>query len=461
MTTEGPEHIHHPARAATTGAASAVLGAAVGAAGASMVWSHPHGPRSGTSRTAAARPGRSACICSSARTPPPRWWCPGTPPTAVSNPRVMLGTPTSGFGRTVAAETRTYRDAKSSTEVRVNHARLTNLTPDTDYVYAAVHDGTTPSWARCAPRRPGENRCASPVSATSPPRRWSSSASGGYGTDNIGSPAAGRHHGRDRATGPAVQPGQRRPVLRQPRRRPHPHLVGLVREQHPLGALPAVDAGSRQPRERIRQRANRLRRVSDRISLARFRVQPGNPRPVVLVHRRLGAGDQPQQRRCRLPGRRQLLRARLLGRRAKALAGNRTRRRAARPATSIGWWCACTRRRSPPPTQPTAPTWGSARNGCRCSTSTRSIWWCAATNTTTNVTPGARDTGTPKPERRFPSTPAPMSSTPRAGTVHLVIGGGGTSLAINALFFPQPQVPRVDRRRRRSIRRSGARRRYT
>lgn len=63
---------------------------------------------------------------------------------AVQNPRVMLGTPASGFGRVVSAETRTYRDAKSNTEVRVNHARLTNLTPDSDYVYAAVHDGADP-----------------------------------------------------------------------------------------------------------------------------------------------------------------------------------------------------------------------------------------------------------------------------------------------------------------------------
>ncbi len=39
---------------------------------------------------------------------------------AVRNPRVMLGTPTAGFGRTVAAETRAYRDAKSNNEVRVN-----------------------------------------------------------------------------------------------------------------------------------------------------------------------------------------------------------------------------------------------------------------------------------------------------------------------------------------------------
>ncbi len=63
---------------------------------------------------------------------------------AVRNPRVMLGTPTSGFGRVVAAETRTYRDAKSAVEVRVHHARLSGLGPDTDYVYAAVHDGAEP-----------------------------------------------------------------------------------------------------------------------------------------------------------------------------------------------------------------------------------------------------------------------------------------------------------------------------
>ena len=135
----------------------------------------------------------------------------------------------------------------------------------------------------------------------------------------------GKHHRRNRAPRAAVQFGQRRLVLRQSGRRPGAHLVGLVREQHPLGALPAVDAGGGQPRERIRQRANRLRRLPDLFRVARVRVQPGNPRPVVLVHCRLGAGGQPQQRRRRLPGRRQLLRARLLGRGAKALANKRTR----------------------------------------------------------------------------------------------------------------------------------------
>ena len=110
---------------------------------------------------------------------------------AVSNPRVLLGTPTSGFGQAVAAETRTYRDGKSNTEVRVNHARLTNLNPDTDYVYAAVHDGADPALGtvRTAPsgRKPlhftsfGDQ--STPMLDTVARRQ--------LGTDNIGSPAAG------------------------------------------------------------------------------------------------------------------------------------------------------------------------------------------------------------------------------------------------------------------------------
>ena len=110
---------------------------------------------------------------------------------AVGNPRVMLGTPTAGFGRTVAAETRTYRDAKSNTEVRVNHARLTNLTPDTEYVYAAVHDGANPE--------PGTVRTAP---SGRKPLRFTSFGDQGtptlgklvgdkYVTDNVGTPSAG------------------------------------------------------------------------------------------------------------------------------------------------------------------------------------------------------------------------------------------------------------------------------
>src|ERR1700760_854474 len=57
-------------------------------------------------------------------------WHSGT--AAVRNPRVMLGTPGAGLGRSVQAETATYRDAKSGSEIRVNHAHLNGLMPGTD-----------------------------------------------------------------------------------------------------------------------------------------------------------------------------------------------------------------------------------------------------------------------------------------------------------------------------------------
>ncbi|MFE2996773.1 fibronectin type III domain-containing protein [Nocardia sp. NPDC059246] len=63
---------------------------------------------------------------------------------SVTAPRVRYGTPEGGLGTSVAARTRTYRDAKSGIEVQVHHARLTGLTPDTTYIYAAAHDGATP-----------------------------------------------------------------------------------------------------------------------------------------------------------------------------------------------------------------------------------------------------------------------------------------------------------------------------
>ena len=111
---------------------------------------------------------------------------------AVQNPRVSLGTPLhpNSLAAPAPAETRTYRDAKSGTEVRVNHARLTNLTPDTDYVYAAAHDGTTPELerARTAPAGRKPLRFTSFGDQSTP--TLEKLASGGYGTDNPGSPAA-------------------------------------------------------------------------------------------------------------------------------------------------------------------------------------------------------------------------------------------------------------------------------
>jgi 3',5'-cyclic AMP phosphodiesterase CpdA len=103
----------------------------------------------------------------------------------------MLGTPTAGFGSTVAATTRIYRDAKSNTEVRVNHARLTGLSPDTDYVYAAVHDGTHPELGtvRTAPSGRKPLRFTSFGDQSTP--GMNKLSDGNYVSDNIGSFAAG------------------------------------------------------------------------------------------------------------------------------------------------------------------------------------------------------------------------------------------------------------------------------
>lgn len=176
-------------RLLTTSAVSAALGAGVGG-GAAVVWSHRGAPAFvyQPSRTGAppvsglhlqfGRQAGSEVVVS--------WHTVDT----IRNPRVMYGTPASGLGRTVAAETRTYRDAKSNTEVRVNHARLTGLSPDTDYVYAAVHDGAEPEMGtiRTAPigRKPFRFTSFGDQSTPTLVRM----PDGSYGTDNIGSPAS-------------------------------------------------------------------------------------------------------------------------------------------------------------------------------------------------------------------------------------------------------------------------------
>ena len=111
---------------------------------------------------------------------------------AVRNPRVLLGTPAAGFGSTAAAETRVYRDAQSGTEVRVNHARLAWLTPDTDYVYAAVHDGAAPELGtfRTAPRGRKPLTFTSFGDQSTPALNVARGAAT-YGSDSGGSPAAG------------------------------------------------------------------------------------------------------------------------------------------------------------------------------------------------------------------------------------------------------------------------------
>ena len=66
-------------------------------------------------------------------------------PTSVRRPRLRLGTgrPGVGFGQVVEADTRTYVDAKSGMEIFTHHAMLNGLRPDTSYSYSVFHDGSS------------------------------------------------------------------------------------------------------------------------------------------------------------------------------------------------------------------------------------------------------------------------------------------------------------------------------
>jgi hypothetical protein len=82
---------------------------------------------------------------------------------------------------------------------------------------------------------------------------------------------------------------------------------------------------------------------------------------------------------------------------------------------------------------------GSARNGCRCSTNTASTSWCAGTSTTYERSHPIRGQ-----EANPTLTPVPAASATDVintteGTVQMVIGGGGTSVPSNQLFFNPPQ----------------------
>ena len=109
----------------------------------------------------------------------------------VRNPRVMVGTPVDGLGRLVTAETVTYRDAASRSEVLVHHARLAGLEPETDYVYAAFHDGAGPEFGtvRTAPRGRAALRFTSFGDQSTP--TLDALVASAFGRDNRGSPAAG------------------------------------------------------------------------------------------------------------------------------------------------------------------------------------------------------------------------------------------------------------------------------
>jgi 3',5'-cyclic AMP phosphodiesterase CpdA len=73
---------------------------------------------------------------------------------SVRRPRIVLGHLDGKLERTVAARETSYTDAKSNQTVYAYHASLTSLQPGSAYLYAAVHDGAEPEFGtfRTVPR---------------------------------------------------------------------------------------------------------------------------------------------------------------------------------------------------------------------------------------------------------------------------------------------------------------------
>jgi hypothetical protein len=118
---------------------------------------------------------------------------------SVGRPRVLLGRPNGGLERTVDAETTSYVDAKTKQTVFAHHVTLGRLRADASYLYGAVHDGAEPRFStlRTAPRgrapltftsfgdqgTPTLGRTYDPPAGVTLPATL-------YVNDNLGSPAA-------------------------------------------------------------------------------------------------------------------------------------------------------------------------------------------------------------------------------------------------------------------------------
>jgi len=215
---------------------------------------------------------------------------------AVNNPRVMVGTPDDGVGRAVAAETVTYRDAASRTEIRVHHTKLTGLAPDSDYVYAAVHDGASPEvgTVRTAPRGRAPLRFTSFGDQSTP--TLDAMVASAFGSDNRGSPSAGDITTAVERVSPLFHLVNGDLCYAQPVPRPRQDVVGLVRE-----TIPDPRATGRGCLRRETMRTSWANgpigygAYQAYFALPDFRLRFGVARLVVRVHRRVGPGDQPGQ----------------------------------------------------------------------------------------------------------------------------------------------------------------------
>ena len=118
----------------------------------------------------------------------------------VTNARVMLGTLKGQLDRVVAATESRYTDAKSGQVIYAYHARLNQLKPNAEYLYSAVHDGAEPAFAtfRTAPHGRAKFTFTSFGDQATPtvghkykPPEGVTIENPPFVNDNLGSPAAG------------------------------------------------------------------------------------------------------------------------------------------------------------------------------------------------------------------------------------------------------------------------------
>ncbi len=356
----------------------------------------------------------------------------------------MLGTLHDGYGRQVQARTVTYRDAASGSEVSIHHAQVGGLAPGTEYLYAALHDGATPQPGlfRTAPRG------RAPFTFTS---------FGDQGTPTLGklyTPPAG-------VTLPSL-PTSTTTSARPPPATSWPAWSAIAPLFHLVnGDLCYANLAT----DRVRTWSDWFTNNSRSARFRPWMPAAGNHEnelgngPIGYGAYQsyfalpdvggdaetqglwyaftvgIGPRDQPEQRRRVLPGRRQLLRARVLRRCAEALARSGA---ASVPATTgrIDWIVVVMHQ----VVISTVDNFNGADRGIR------EEWVplfdkygvdlvvCGHEHHYERSHPirgqQPSDTLTPIPV----DTRTDVVDTSR-GTVHMVLGGGGTSAPSNALFF--------------------------
>src|SRR5215813_7517926 len=118
----------------------------------------------------------------------------------VQNPHVVLGHLDGKLEQTVEAKATSYTDAKSGQRVYAYHAKLSGLQPDLAYLYGAMHDGAEPEFAtfRTSPRGRAPFTFTSFGDQGTPtlgkkfvPPEGVTIKNPPYVNDNLGSPAAG------------------------------------------------------------------------------------------------------------------------------------------------------------------------------------------------------------------------------------------------------------------------------